>query len=391
MESGRERDEFLTIFCHELRAPLHALAGWSYLLRYGNPDEQMRAKAAEMIERGVRTQTQLLDDLLDVSRMASGLLHLELVPVNLAGVVEAAVEALRSSAESGGVHLESTVDGPIPLVRGDSHRLQQVVSNLISNAVTSTPPGGRVEVMLGRSGASVRVTVRDTGRGISAGLLPFVFDLVHPAEAGTGRARGAIGLRLTIVQNLVEQHGGTVRAESAGEGKGAVFSVDLPVTSTGNPEAASTRIGREAVGGSPPGPPASVGVDASSLRGLRVLVVDDEEDGRDLLLTILSQHGVEVTAVNSAAEALIAIERDRPDLLLSDIGMPRENGYTLVRKLRALSPERGGSTPAMAVTAFASEEDARRAREAGYQMHLPKPVEPADLLRALITLAAAKR
>jgi len=381
------QDDFLAVLSHELRAPLHAIAGWSSVLGQGQPDAETIVKAADVIERSVRIQTKLIEELLDMSRMTIGTLRLELFPVDMVGVVEAGLDLLRPSAESGDVRLESHVERPIPPVRGDSYRLQQVVTNLVSNAIQFTPRGGLAQVTLGRSGEHVRLMVRDTGRGIAPELLPFIFDRFRQAEPPTGRTRGGLGLGLAIVRHLVEQHGGWVKAESAGEGRGATFIVDLPVARPSRSEPAAT-----SAAASSSATTAASGVGGvSPLRGLRVLVVDDEEDARELLLTVLAQYGGEAAAVASAAEALMVIQRDRPDLVVSDIGMPHEDGYMFLRKLRALSPERGGATPAVAVTAFAREEDARRAREAGYQMHLAKPVDPTQLVQVLAAVAAEAR
>ena len=380
-EADRAKDHFLATLSHELRTPLTAILGWTRLLRSGRLDAAAQTKALETIERNTRLQTQLIEDLLDVSRIISGKLQLDPEPVELAAVVEAATQSLSSVAAGKDVALRVALDADHALVEGDPHRLQQVVLNLLSNAIKFTPPNGRIDVRLERAGDRVRLVVSDTGQGITAETLPHVFDPFRQADGTHTKQHGGLGLGLAIVRHLVALHGGTVWARSEGTGRGATFTVELPLAGPAKrgetsrshaPRAGDTR----GIFDCPP-----------MLEGLRVLVVDDEPDARHYVARVLEECKADVTAVGSAAEALATLPRIRPHVLVSDIGMPRTDGYELMRTLRSRPTGDGGRIPALALTAYASAEDRRRALAAGYQRHLAKPVDPADLVDAVVALA----
>ncbi|HWT01816.1 MAG TPA: ATP-binding protein, partial [Pyrinomonadaceae bacterium] len=384
-ESNRLKDEFLATVSHELRTPLTAILGWAHMLRRGQFDNDSVLKAFETIERNARAQSQLIDDLLDVSRIITGKLRIDVRQIDPNSFVEAAVEAVRPAAEAKGVRVQKIMDTGVATVSGDPVRLQQVVWNLLSNAIKFTPKNGRVQIRLERVNSHVEIAVSDTGSGIAPEFLPHVFDRFRQADQRTTRQHGGMGLGLAIVRHLVELHGGTVRAESPGEGQGATFTVLLPVAPVYQAAAEGERVhpaARETL-------PFFDCVDR--LDGVRVLVVDDEPDTRDLLKAGLGQCGAEVTAAGSAAEALEAIVTAAPDLLISDIGMPDEDGYELIRRVRQLPEGSGGRLPAIALTAYARVEDRMQALRAGYQMHVPKPVELAELVAVAASLVQRSR
>ncbi|HEX8723617.1 MAG TPA: PAS domain S-box protein [Pyrinomonadaceae bacterium] len=380
-EANRLKDDFLATLSHELRTPLTSILGWSRMLQTNRFDEAVTARALQTIERNAQAQAQLVDDLLDVSRIITGKLRLDVRPVDLSGVITAAADSVRPAAEAKEIELRTLLDPAAGAVSGDPERLQQVVWNLLSNAVKFTPKGGRVEVRLERADSQVEITVADTGRGIAPEFLPHVFDRFRQADQATTRQHGGLGLGLSIVRQLVELHGGTVEVRSEGEGRGATFTVSLPPL--------PARAGR-ADGGRRVNPASRTGgaLDCPpGLEGLRVLVVDDEADTREVLLAVLASCGAQPTAAASAAEALRLLGRERYDVLVSDIGMPEEDGYDLIRRVRALAGERGGTIPAVALTAYARAEDRMRALRSGFQMHVPKPVEPAELITVVANLA----
>ncbi|HVR95847.1 MAG TPA: response regulator [Thermoanaerobaculia bacterium] len=382
-EANRLKDEFLATLSHELRTPLNAILGWSQMLRTGKLDLATTQRALETIERNARAQSQLIADILDVSRIITGKLRLQLGPIDLPQIVESVLDSIRPAADAKSIRLSVALEPLAAPVQGDADRLQQVVWNLLSNAIKFTPRDGQVDIQLRQAGSdTLELRVSDTGIGIPIYFLPYVFDRFRQAESNTTRSHGGLGLGLSIVRHLVEQHGGTVHVESAGEGQGAAFLVRLPVRS---PAAAAGDSPRQR---SEPGlrerwslPP---------LDGLHVLVMDDEVDTRDLVSTALIHSGARVTAVSSVAEALDALDRLRLDVLVSDIGMPGEDGYSLMRKVRAREPERGGLMPALALTAYARAEDRTQALAAGFQMHVAKPVDPAALIAAVASLAERK-
>lgn len=379
-ESNRLKDEFLATVSHELRTPLTAILGWAHLLRTGQTVDAKMAKALETIERNARAQAQLIDDLLDVSRIITGKLRIDVRPVDPNSFIEAAVEAVRPAAEAKEVRVQRILDTGVVTVSGDPVRLQQVVWNLLSNAIKFTPKGGRVQVRLERVNSHVEIAVSDTGPGIAPDFLPYVFDRFRQADGRTTRQHGGLGLGLSIVRHLVELHGGTVRAESGGEGQGATFTVLLPVAPVYQSVAVGERVHPAARDTLP------LYECPDRLDGLRILAVDDEPDTRELLKAGLGQCGADVSVVGSASEALEALAVEVPDLLISDIGMPDEDGYELIRRVRALPAESGGKMPAIALTAYARAEDRMQSLRAGYQMHVPKPVELAELVAVAASL-----
>jgi PAS domain S-box-containing protein len=379
-ESSRLKDEFLATVSHELRTPLTAILGWAHLLRTGQPVGGTMAKPLETIERNARAQAQLIDDLLDVSRIITGKLRIDVRPVDPNSFIEAAVEAVRPAAEAKGVRVQRIMDTGVVTVSGDPVRLQQVVWNLLSNAIKFTPKGGRVQVRLERVNSHIEIAVSDTGPGIDPNFLPYVFDRFRQADGRTTRQHGGLGLGLSIVRHLVELHGGTVRAESLVEGQGATFTVLLPVVPVYQTVGAGERVHPAARDMLP------LYECPDRLDGVRILAVDDESDTRELLKAGLGQCGADVTVVGSASEALEAIGAGLPDLLISDIGMPGEDGYELIRRVRELPADGGGKVPAIALTAYARVEDRMQALRAGYQMHVPKPVELAELVAVASSL-----
>jgi signal transduction histidine kinase/ActR/RegA family two-component response regulator len=378
-EASSLKDEFLATVSHELRTPLMAVLGWAHLLRSNNLDEAGQRRALETIERNARAQQQLIEDLLDVSRIITGKLRLDVRPVAPGIFIAAAVESVRPAADAKEIQLEIISD-PISSISGDAGRLQQVVWNLLSNAIKFTPRGGQVRLELRRTGSQVEISVTDSGQGIRADFLPYVFERFRQADMKTTRAHGGLGLGLAIVRQLVELHGGTVAVMSEGEGKGATFVVKLPVL----------LLQQNALAGSQSNSPdieTSASVDcADSLAGLKVLVVDDEADACELISSLLTRCGADVTAASSASEAFRLLKQVRPDVMVSDIGMPFEDGYELMRKVRALSEENGGKVPAVALTAYARPEDRMRALRAGYQMHVSKPIELTELVTIVASL-----
>jgi PAS domain S-box-containing protein len=378
--ASRSKDEFVAMISHEIRSPLNSILGWAQLLRNGKFDQAETERATEIIVRNARAQSQLIEDLLDISRVITGKLTLNVRSVELAQIIDAAMDSIRPAAEAKSIQLQARLGSRGSLVSGDPNRLQQIVWNLLSNAVKFTPRHGRVEVSLRRVDSNFQITVSDSGVGISPEFLPFVFDRFSQANTTSERKYGGLGLGLAIVRHLVELHGGTAHADSPGEGQGATFTVTLPVKAL-----------REEMSELEPATPsaeyADSLTDAIMLDGLRVMIVDDEAETRDLLTAMLTRRGADVKACASAAEALEEIERWCPSLLVSDIGMPGEDGYTLIGKLRALGPERGGSIPAVALTAYARSEDRMRALASGFQVHVPKPIEAGELVVVIASLA----
>ncbi|HKQ77786.1 MAG TPA: PAS domain S-box protein, partial [Blastocatellia bacterium] len=381
-QANRLKDEFLATVSHELRSPLNSILGWASMLRDKRIDEKESARALEVIYRNARVQNQLISDLLDVSRIITGKLLLNVSNLDLIPIIKAAMDVIRPAADAKQIRLVSSLDPAVGFVSGDADRLQQVVWNLLSNAVKFTPPGGEIRVRLEREDASIAITVSDTGEGIELEFLPFVFDRFRQSEGGSARPSGGLGLGLAIVRHLVELHGGTVSAASRGRGQGATFTVTFPLAAPREEAGEVTRdrsAGEDRIQQSRSPAP-------DILYDLRVLLVDDEPDARNILSLILTSYEAEVRACASAAEALQLMDEWLPDVLVSDIGMPVEDGYELMRKLREREPERGGLIPALALTAYARAEDARRALEAGYMAHVPKPVEPGDLAIAVANL-----
>ena len=374
----RSKDEFLAVVSHELRSPLNAILGYAALLRYGRMDAEEVKHAVEVIERSGKAQAHLIDDLLDTARIISGKLRLVVGPVDPASVIEESVQTIRPAAEAKGVSLGADLPTEIGQITGDPARLQQIVWNLLSNAIKFTPQGGRVEARLERVDPHIRITVSDTGKGISDDFLPYVFDRFHQSDTSSVRRHGGLGLGLALAKYLVELHGGTIEADSAGEGQGAIFKVTLPV------RAVATPIGE--------GDGAPAAKSSGELAGVCALVVDDEDDARELLKSALENYGADVIAVRSAAEAYALITEtprpERPDVMVADIGMPDEDGYSLIRRLREWEEAHGAYTPAVALTAYGRVEDRVSALKAGFQIHVAKPVDPDEL--AIVILGFVK-
>lgn len=372
-QANRLKDEFLATVSHELRTPLTAMLGWVHMLRTAQLPPDKVDQALETVERNARAQAKIIDDLLDVSRILAGKLKIEVETVDLLGVVEQAIETATPAAAARNVHIQTALDSTVR-VMGDPHRLGQVIWNLVSNAVKFTPPGGEVCVMLHRRGDGAEIEVKDDGEGIDPDFLPYVFERFRQADGSTTRRQGGLGLGLSIVKHLVELHGGRVAAYSDGRGRGSTFSVSLPLAAV-----PGTVLGRDQ---SEP-----LKVERPQLRGVHLLVVDDEADTRELLRAMLETCNARVSTAASADEALLLLQQEKPDLLISDIGMPGEDGYTLIGRVRQLSPELGGRTPAVALTAYSRAEDRTRVLMAGFNSHVPKPVEPLELLAVVRSLS----
>jgi len=371
------KDQFLSTLSHELRTPLNAVYGWATMLERGQLGEEQARRALQIILRNVNAQVRLIDDLLDLARVASGKLRLAVQPVDLRSVVEAALDTIRPAADAKSIRLQPVLASPGGPVSGDPDRLQQIAWNLLSNAVKFTPKGGRVQVQLQQVSSHVELLVSDTGQGISPELLPFIFDRLRQGDSSSTRAHGGLGLGLALVRHFVELHGGIVFAESPGEGRGATFVVKLPLMIAHPPELAA----HGAV--SPRLQPAT----AQSLNGVRVLVVDDDPTAVDLNREILRQAGADVRGFTSGVPAVQILQDWRPAVLVSDIEMPGLDGYTLVRQIRALAPDQGGKTPAVALSAYNLPEDRVRSLRAGFNFHVSKPVDPTELVAIVASLA----
>jgi CheY-like chemotaxis protein len=374
-ELSRLKDEFLATMSHELRTPLNAIFGWITLLRTRRLDEATQERALETIERNARAQKRLIEDLLDVSRIVTGKVALELVTVDPRRVVEAALETMHPAAQAKGLKIIPLLDVGAGTVRGDFARLQQVVCNLLSNAIKFTDQGGQIEVCLARRNGEVEISVQDSGQGIKPEFLPLVFDRFRQEDGSISRRHGGLGLGLAIVRHLVELHAGSVDAQSAGEGQGARFVVRLPVRET---NLLPQRVAEAPAGGL---------VSAAMLMGVRLLVVDDDPGARELISGMLEGFGAQVSTAESGQAALSMLFSKRPDVLIADLGMPDMDGYALIQQVRALEPDFGGLTPAVAVTAYASPQDRLRALQAGYQNHVAKPVEAEELAIVIASLA----
>jgi len=369
--ANRIKDEFLATLSHELRTPLTSLLGWSSVLREARRDEKVLNQGLEAIDRNARVQAQLIDDLLDVSRIVSGKLNLEVRPLDICSVTRAAINVVRPAADAKGITLDYYAEPGLGAISADSARLHQIIWNLLSNAVKFTPRGGKIAIRIEQEAAHAKVTVHDTGQGIDPEFLPRVFDRFRQADSSTTRSFGGLGLGLAIVRHLIELHGGTVSAESEGVGKGATFFARFPlITERAEPVAHDVGSG-----------------EIRSLDGLRVLLVDDEEEAREIISTVIGRTGAEVKTCISASEALIFLTEWRPDVILSDIAMPEEDGYTFIGKVRSLPRDKGGETPAAALSAYARDEDRLQALAAGYQMHIAKPIGASQLVTMVAKLA----
>lgn len=383
--ASRAKDEFVATLSHELRTPLTAILGWAQMLRRGTLGDKESTQGLEIIERNARVQTQLIEDLLDMSRIMSGKIRLDVQEVELPEVISSAIETVQPAADAKEIRLQKIIDPRVKPVHGDPDRLQQIVWNLLSNAIKFTHKGGRVQVALQRINSHIEIVVSDTGEGIPAEFLPYLFQRFRQVDPSTTRRHGGLGLGLAIVKQLVELHGGTISAASPGVGKGATFTITLPLAIMHPRDV--TEVRRHPIGRG-----IEVSADeTASLGGVKVLVVEDEPDARELIARVLQHRKAEVTAVASGNEALRVFDQVRPDVLVSDIGMPDMDGYELIRKIRMLDREAGGGIAAVALTAFARTEDRTRALLAGYQMHVAKPVDPGELIASVASLASLSR
>jgi CheY-like chemotaxis protein/two-component sensor histidine kinase len=379
------KDEFLATLSHEIRTPLNAIVGWTHLLRLDQSPEKL-TRGIEVIDRNARAQKQIIDDLLDMSRIMAGKVKMDVQRVDLRAVIDSAIASVQPAADAKRIHIEKSFDASVGLTSGDPGRLQQVVWNLLTNAVKFTPEGGDVEVSLRNTGSHAELCVRDTGIGIKPGFLPHVFERFRQGDASTTREHGGLGLGLSISRQLTELHGGAIRATSPGAGQGTTFTVTLPwfagrIVSPADSASAGT---------TPPSPSPEETVETLLLSGLSVLVAEDEADARELVGMHLRAAGADVELTMSAQAAFRAIQQRTFDVLISDIGMPHEDGYTLIQRVRALPSSQGGCTPAIALTAFARTEDRRRAMLAGYQIHLAKPVNPQELVAQVAGLVGRR-
>ena len=373
--ANRIKDEFLATLSHELRTPLTSLLGWSSVLREAKRDEKVLNQGLEAIDRNARVQAQLIDDLLDVSRIVSGKLNLDVRPLDISSITRAAINVVRPAADAKGIKLDYSAQPGLGAISADSARLQQIIWNLLSNAVKFTPHGGQISVRLDQDGSDARISVKDTGQGIDPEFLPRVFDRFRQADSSTTRSFGGLGLGLAIVRHLVELHGGTVSAHSDGVNKGATFSATFPLIADRAEPVAIAQTGD------------MNSLDIHSLDGLRVLLVDDEAEAREILSTVITRTGAEVKTCKSAGEALSKLVEWKPDVILSDIAMPDEDGYSFINKVRSLPREKGGETPAAALTAYARDVDRHQALAAGYQMHIAKPIGAGQLITMIARLA----
>jgi signal transduction histidine kinase/CheY-like chemotaxis protein len=377
---GRIKDEFLVNLSHELRTPLNAILGWAQILKPGEATDADLVEGLEVITRNARIQAKLIDDLLDMSRVMSGKMRLDVQRVDLPAVIDAAIESVQPAAQAKGLTLQKVVDPIAGPVTGDPNRLQQVIWNLLSNAIKFTPRGGKVQIVVERSNSHVELSVSDTGKGIAAEYLPHVFERFSQADNSSTRRYTGLGLGLAIVKSLTELHGGSVRVKSGGEDKGTTFIVSLPVSVV---HTLDTRENRQHSTTKRQG----AWLRTPDLTGVKVMVVDNEADAIGLVKRIMEDCGAMVKACTSAAECLACVAEWHPDVLITDIGMPDMDGYTLIQKVRAMRPEDGGGTPAVALTAFARSEDRRQAMLAGFDVHVAKPVEPSELIAVVSRLA----
>jgi signal transduction histidine kinase/ActR/RegA family two-component response regulator len=382
--ANRAKDEFLSILSHELRTPLNAILGWSQVLRQQKLSEEKIGRALETIERNAKSQAQLIEDILDISRIITGKLRLEARPVKLIAIIEAAIESMRVAAETKSICIQSTLDFSTPMIVGDADRLRQVIWNLLSNAIKFTPTGGQVQICLQQVETQVEISVSDTGQGINSDFLPYVFDRFSQNDSTTTRRFGGLGLGLAIARQLIELHGGTITVTSLGVGQGTTFTIKLPalvpLQPLSDPQSSSSSVEGEATV-------------LPTLAGLKILVVEDEVDSLELLSTILQGCGASVVAATSVRAALAVLETlkgQNLDMLVSDIGMPQEDGYSLIRQLRQLEAQRGGQLPAIALTAYASSNDIKQVLLAGFQRHLTKPVDAAELVKVVVSLSEGR-
>jgi two-component system CheB/CheR fusion protein len=384
-QADRIKDEFVATLSHELRGPLTSMGGWVHLLRAGGLDKAASEAGMAAIDRGVNAQTRLIEELLNYSRMVTGKLQLTRRLMDLVLVAGAAIEAVRSATEAKEIRLELVTESPTAMVLGDPDRLQQVTWNLLSNAVKFTPRGGRVDLWIGRVGTNLDLRVSDTGQGVSRDFLPHVFERFRQAEGSPGRTQGGLGLGLSIVKELVELHGGTVKVDSPGEGQGTSVTVSLPI-----PTLLLEPKDSEAGTPTEPSRPETAELDRTMLEGVRLLVVEDDADAREMLVALFEQCGAKVSAAASAGDGMEALQRAPPDVLVCDIGLPGEDGHEFIRKVRALDAERGGRIPALALTAYTGPDDSRKALAAGFDLYVPKPAAAPALVTKVAALAGRR-
>lgn len=373
--ANRIKDEFLAVLSHELRTPLNAILGWSKLLQTRSFDQAKRSQALATIERNAKLQVQLIEDLLDTSRILQGKLTLEITNVNLASTILSALDTMRLALETKSIQVNTILEPNLGIILGDSTRLQQVVWNLLANAIKFTPKKGKIAIELRQVDGFAEIIVSDTGKGIHPEFLPYAFNYFQQADSSSVRKFGGLGLGLAIVRHIVEMHGGIVKAESPGEDQGATFTVSLPLRQDESLSMAE-----------PANFPTDLGLNSLLLAGIKVLIVEDDADSRDFVVFVLEQEGAEAIAVSSAFEALQVLTQTQPDVLVSDISMPDMDGYMLISQVRTLTPEAGGKIPAIALTAYARDDDQQQALAAGYQMHLSKPVNTEKLIAAIVKL-----
>jgi signal transduction histidine kinase/ActR/RegA family two-component response regulator len=390
-QANRLKDEFLATVSHELRTPLNAIAGWLHIFRMGAADANSLTQGLDTIERNVIAQTQIVEDILDVSRIITGKLSLDVKPVTLIPIIEAALDAVRLAASAKNIDIQLNLDPQTGSIAGDQNRIQQIVWNLLANAIKFTPQGGTVSIELNQPESQAEIVVTDNGKGITPDFLPHVFERFRQADSTTTRQHSGLGLGLAIVRHLVEIHGGTVQASSAGVGKGATFTVRLPVLVNQAAEPDTARVETH-----PPQPEETLDLprknlknpEASKFDGMRVLIVDDDIDSLEMLQILLTQFGADVKVSESTRAALSVLDGWLPDVLISDIGMPNEDGYSLIRQIRSRDSERGGQIPAIALTGYTRLEDRQRLLAAGYQVPLAKPVDLDELVTTITTLTA---
>jgi PAS domain S-box-containing protein len=387
-EANRLKDEFLATVSHELRTPLNAILGWTSALRDGRLKEEVTQNALDIIERNAKSQAEIIEDILDVSRIVTGKLNINTEPVNPEPIILSAIDSLRPAAEAKAITLKLSLEPKKGLIAGDPDRLRQVVWNLLSNAIKFTPQNGQIEVRLARIDSELELKVIDNGMGISKEFLPYVFDRFRQADASTTRAESGLGLGLSIARYLIEMHGGTISAESEGEGKGTTFTVRLPVAAIDKTTVSESNLTPESKQLLEAD---KISTEGLNFNGLRILVVDDEPDTLEILRIVLKQYGANVRIAVSAADALVVFHEWKPDLLISDLGMPGEDGFSLISKIRALTEEDGGNIPAAALTAYARDEDRIRAINAGFQIHISKPIEPNRLAAKIAELAEIEK
>lgn len=378
-ENSRLKDQFLATVSHEIRTPLNAINGWTQILLKGKLDGKETRQALDTIQKSVISQTQIIEDLLDISRIITGQMRLELLPVNLTESINSAIEVVRPAATAKEIRLIETFESKVQLIVGDGSRLQQIFWNLLSNAIKFTPFNGQVEIILREIGENAEVVIRDTGQGISADFIPFVFERFRQADGSMKRKYGGLGLGLSIVKNLLEMHGGTIRAESPGENKGSTFTILLPLLRSSKKELPDENLEIPVAQTLP-----------RNISGARILIVDDEADSRELLKFVLEDNEAEVLPAANAIEALEKFSAFKPDILISDLGMPGMDGYELIKEIRELSAEEGGRIPAIVLTGYVSVEEQKRVLSAGFNVHIPKPVDISEFVKIVNNLLRKK-